>query len=145
MSNMCSVRVTRVLATCFLLVQPVSFVQAQSAPDKAVGLAEAVRNLPDSVKTPKRYALVIGVGSYGDKRISQLPACTNDARQLRDLLIDPTVGMFEPTHVTLLVDGSVTRARVVQALDMLGRRAEKDDLVVVFFSGHGAVDGRGRS
>lgn len=118
--------------------------QTPSPGSKAIGVAEAVRELPASIKTPNRYALVIGTGQYEDERIPALPASLNDARRLYEVLIDPAIGMFPPENVTLLVDEAVTRLKVVSALDSLGRRAGKEDLVIVFFSGHGAVDDRGR-
>jgi hypothetical protein len=111
---------------------------------KAIGIAEAVNELPDSIKTPSRYALVIGTGQYEDKRIPALPAGLNDAKRLYDILIDPSVGMFQPKNVTLLLDKDVIRSRVVSALDSLGRKAGKEDLVIVFFSGHGAANPRGK-
>jgi len=113
--------------------------------DKAIGIVDAVQNLPDALKTPNRYALVIGVGTYTDTRIPKLPACTRDAQDLRKLLVDPEVGMFSPEHVTVLVDQEVTRINVVDALDQLSRKAGTEDLVLIFFSGHGAVDEQGRS
>ena len=115
------------------------------AGDKAIGIEEAVRLLPGDLRTPNRYGLVVGVGQYDDSRIPKIPACTNDARQLYNVLTDPAVGMFPSRNVTLLLDENVTRNKVVDALDKLGRKANKDDLVVVFFSGHGAVDEQGRS
>ena len=115
------------------------------AASKAIGIVQAVRELPDSIKTPNRYALVIGVGRYIDERIPRLPACSNDAKKLYDVLTDPSVGMFSSKNVTLLLDEKVTRDRVVDVLDMLSRKAGKDDLVLVFFSGHGACDERNRS
>jgi len=118
--------------------------QTRAANSKAIGVAEAVRDLPDSIKTPNRYALVVGTGQYEDERISALPASLNDARRLYEVLTDAGIGMFPPENVTLLLDEEVTRLKVVSALDSLGRRAGKEDLVIVFFSGHGAVDDRGR-
>ena len=119
--------------------------QFQTTTDKAIGVVEAVRELPDSIKTPNRYALIIGVGQYRDSQIPTLSACSNDASQLYNVLTEPDVGMFSPEKVTLLLDKDVIRRKVVNALDLLGRKAGKDDLVVIFFSGHGAIDERGRS
>ena len=112
---------------------------------KAISVAEVVKELPDSIRTPNRYALVIGTGQYEDKRIPALPASLNDARQLYDILIDPSIGMFQPENVTLLVDENVTRSKVVDALDTLRRQAGSEDLVIIFFYGHGAVDELGHS
>ena len=97
------------------------------------------------INVPNRYALVIGAERYIDERIPRLPACSNDAKKLYDVLTDPSVGMFSSKNVTLLLDEKVTRDRVVDVLGMLSRKANKDDLVVVFFSGYGAVDEKGRS
>lgn len=119
--------------------------QTSGADTKAIGVAEAVKELPNSIKTPNRYALVIGTGQYEDKQIPALPAGSNDARWLYNLLTNPSVGMFPPENVALLLDEDVTRLKVVNALDSLCRKAGKRDLVLVFFSGHGAVDERGRS
>ena len=116
-----------------------------AAGEKAIGVAEAVRGLPDTLKTPNRYALVVGVGEYTDSRIPKLPAGANDAKRLYAVLTDPAIGLFPRENVELLVDRDVVRWKVVDALDALGRKAGKDDLVVVYFSGHGAVDERGRS
>ncbi|MCE9589041.1 MAG: SUMF1/EgtB/PvdO family nonheme iron enzyme [Planctomycetes bacterium] len=114
-------------------------------PAKAIGLSEALSAVPANLRTPNRWALVIGASAYQDKRIPQLPACANDAKALAAVLSDPGIGMFPPDHVTLLVNDQVTRDKVVAALDDLGRHAGKDDLVLVFFSGHGATDEKGRA
>ena len=121
---------------------------SSAAGQKAVGVAEvreAVASLPAGLQAPNRYALIVGAGEYADSRIPDLPACGNDARGLHAILIDPSVGMFPPENVTLLIDEAVTEDDVVEALDQLGRRAGPDDVVLVFFSGHGAVDSRGRA
>ncbi|MBN2271405.1 MAG: caspase family protein [Sedimentisphaerales bacterium] len=139
---------SRILITVVLALLWLSglhIVWGSDADSKVIGVAEAVKDLPDSLKTPNRYALVIGAGQYEDERVPALPAGHNDARELYKVLVDPQVGMFPAKNVTLLVDKDVTRIKVVDALDSLARRAGKEDLVVVFFSGHGAVDDVGRS
>ncbi|MCE9589042.1 MAG: caspase family protein [Planctomycetes bacterium] len=117
----------------------------RAEPSKAIGLSEALSALPPGVQTPNRWALVIGASAYQDKRIPQLPACANDARALAGVLVDSSVGMFPVDHVTVLVDGDVTAVKVKDALDELSRHAGPSDLVVVFFSGHGATDDKGRA
>ena len=112
---------------------------------KAIGVEEAVARLDPAQRPPNRFALVVGVGQYADRRIPALPACERDARELASVLADPAMGLFPPQNVTLLVDGEVTRTAVVAALDRLARDAGPDDLVVVYFSGHGATDEKGRA
>ncbi|MEM6260399.1 MAG: SUMF1/EgtB/PvdO family nonheme iron enzyme [Planctomycetota bacterium] len=137
------------LALCLALAAPSALAPpAFAQSDKAIGVEqvqEAVESLPAGWRVPGRYALVVGADDYADDRISDLPACANDARGIYETLIDPAVGMFDPQHVTLLVGQDVTDDNVIDGLDRLGREAGPDDLVVVFFSGHGAVDPRGRS
>jgi len=139
----------RIMAICLVLlaagVCTVAQADISSRVNKAIGLEEALVSLPEALRTPNRYALIVGVGEYTDSRIPKLSACPNDARQLYDVLTDPSVGMFPTENVTLLSDKNVTRNKVVDALDTLSRKAGKEDLVVVFFSGHGAVDEKGRS
>lgn len=116
-----------------------------AADSKAIGITEAVQMIPSEMQTPGRYALLIGVSDYQDERVPDLPACVNDAQSLKNVLLDPMHGMFLPENVTLLLNEKVTGKEVVDALDKISRKAGKDDLVIVFFSGHGAVDERGRS
>ncbi|MEM0914907.1 MAG: SUMF1/EgtB/PvdO family nonheme iron enzyme [Planctomycetota bacterium] len=116
--------------------------------DKAIELEavrDAVESLPADLQVPGRYALIVGADDYADDRVTDLPACRNDAQGLYDLLTDPAVGLFADDDVALLTGDHVTQPNVVDALDRLGREAGPDDLVIVFFSGHGAVDERGRS
>ena len=111
-----------ILCTALLLTVALHGHAAQNAnpaaDSKAIGVAEAVKDLPNSLKTPNRYGLVIGVGQYEDERIRRLQACSNDAMQLYKTLLDPSIGMFKPGNVTLLQDKGVTRAKVVKAGDV---------------------------
>jgi WD40 repeat protein len=112
---------------------------------KAIGVEKAIAILPADIKPPDRYAVVIGSSKYQDERIPSLPSCAKDAQAIYDVLTDPTVGMFQKDKVTLLVNDKVTRANVVDALDQLARRAGPRDLVIIFYSGHGGTDERGRA
>lgn len=110
---------------------------------KAIGIAEieqAIEQLPSGVATPNRYALLVGAGTFQDSRITELQACRNDAQGLFEVLTDPRTGMFPRENVQLLLDDQATEQAISDALIELGRIAGPDDLVLVFFSGHGAVD-----
>lgn len=112
---------------------------------KAISVERAVEGLREDLKTPGRYALIIGASQFKDKRISALPACANDARELYQVLTNPSIGMFPKDHVTLLTDQQVTRRQIVKGLVQLQRRAGPEDLILVFFSGHGATDATGEA
>ncbi|MBI4739381.1 caspase family protein, partial [Candidatus Woesearchaeota archaeon] len=85
----------------------------------------------------RRYALVIGNSDYKDNRLSQLTAPTEDASTLADILEDPTIGNFE---VTCLINESVDRIRK-EIADFFARK-ERDDTLLMYFSGHGLLDHR---
>jgi len=113
--------------------------------DKGLDLGSALDAMPDRIKTPDRWALLIGISDYRDERIPDLPACDNDVAALRRILTDPRGGLFPEDHVTALVGEAVDRVEVVDTLDRLARKVGPEDLVFVFFTGHGTVDERGRA
>lgn len=78
------------------------------------------------------HALAIGVG--GD-----LPVTADDAKAVAKIFIDPERCAVPASNVKALTDGDATRDGIVAALDELARRAEADDVVTVYFSGHGCM------
>ncbi len=89
---------------------------------------------------PERHAVVIGINDYADPSIPDLRFAESDARAVYATLTDPAVGRFRKDHVTLLLGKDVTPSAIKAALYKL-RGAGKDDLVVIFYSGHGAKEG----
>ncbi|HKB24349.1 MAG TPA: caspase family protein [Methylomirabilota bacterium] len=102
---------------------------------------------PPAVELPERWAVVIGVGNYEHPAISKLQYTINDAEALYQVLIGP--GGFKKERVLLLTDRTErkpTLRNIKWALGtFLSRSAKKDDMVLIFFAGHGApeVDPRG--
>lgn len=96
---------------------------------------------PPTVDFPAgpRSCLVIATGTYADPALRQLRAPTRDAADLSAVLADPAVGGFT---VTSLVDRSAHEIRMC----LEGYLADRtlDDLLVVYLSGHGILDQRGR-
>ncbi len=92
----------------------------------------------------KKFALVVGVERYRDIHIAPLRCAGADAKALAARLRE-RCGFH---HVTLLVDdggdGAPDTHTLVSALDELAIEVQPEDLVLVFFSGHGVeVDGAG--
>jgi uncharacterized caspase-like protein len=91
--------------------------------------------------------VVIGVGGYESKTIPRLRFTVPDAEAIYKTLVGPAG--FKKDNVLLLTDKSErkpTLRNIKWALGtFLGRSAKKDDLVFIFFAGHGApeVDTRG--
>jgi hypothetical protein len=82
------------------------------------------------------YALIVGVADY--LHVTRLPpAVRNDARDVRDVLVDPRHCGYPPGHVTMLLDGEATREAVTGALSWLAAHARPTSGVLVYISGHG--------
>ncbi|RMF38053.1 MAG: caspase family protein [Chloroflexi bacterium] len=82
---------------------------------------------------PRAYALVVGISVY--QNLPRLALATKDATDLRHTLVSSG---YEPQDVVLLLDNAASRSTISQALDRISRRARPEDLVFIFFSGHGA-------
>lgn len=95
-----------------------------------------------------KWALIVGIGSFGNQGIPHLKYATKDARDLYDYLIHDA--HFAPDHVRMLLDEKATQRRIMSELGskFLARLAKPDDLIVLFFSTHGSpsqMDIRGKN
>jgi hypothetical protein len=86
-----------------------------------------------------KYALIIGNNEYSDPKLSQLKTPDVDARALAKVLRNKRIGNFE--EVTILVNKSEAKSRRVISQFLSPKKP--DDMVLVYFSGHGVLDGRG--
>jgi len=87
----------------------------------------------------KRVALIIASYQYEDADLRQLVAPAQDAEALARVLADPTIGDFEVQ--TLLNEPSYKVNRTIEAFFADRKR---DDLLLLYFSGHGIKDEEGR-
>jgi len=93
------------------------------------------------VRTPsERWAVIIGVSHYRDKRINQLQFADRDAQQMRDMLVDPKGGGVPADHVLYLANEDATFANIRSALFDFLTKPGPDDLAIVYFAGHGTND-----
>jgi len=90
----------------------------------------------------QRWAVVVGVAKYkaAGERLEALRYADADAQAFRDFLISKAGGSFRPSRVKLLVNEEATSQNIRSALFTFLKGAIKEDLVVIFFSGHGAAD-----
>ncbi len=91
-----------------------------------------------SALQPRRLAVVVGVDGYLDPAIPPLRHATADAHAIADQLASPTGGGFDRV-IRLTEPGDVTRDRILAELKVLGTSARREDVVVVYFSGHGTL------
>lgn len=90
-----------------------------------------------STEGRRRHALCIGVNAYPLLgKFQQLQGCVNDAKTVADLL-QRRFG-FPKKHVHLLLDEEATQQGIRNALGHLAGAVTTDDLVVVYFAGHGS-------
>jgi hypothetical protein len=92
-----------------------------------------------------RYrALLIGNSTYpaDEHNLQTLKGPVKDIAALNRALIDPGSGLFADIDVTLLPE--VTSTRAIRALGRFFGAAGRDDVLLVYFSGHGKLDRSGR-
>jgi hypothetical protein len=81
------------------------------------------------------YAIIVGIAAYAPP-MNPLSYTDDDAGALRDRLL--SLPGWEPSHIVLLLNHQGTLANFRAALDGLAN-ASPDDVLLVFFSGHGNV------
>ncbi|MEH1866226.1 MAG: caspase family protein [Nostoc sp.] len=85
-----------------------------------------------------KVALLIGVSEYGNG-LSSLPAAPKDVDAMREVLENIEIGGFD--QVTPLINPE--RQAMEEAIYTLFANRKKDDLLLLFFSGHGVKDDSG--
>lgn len=88
----------------------------------------------------QRWAVVVGIGQYASDGIPDLQYAAADARSMRDFLLSDAAGPFEEDHVLFLTDENATVDAMRQAMFVFLQQADWNDLVVIYFAGHGAPD-----
>lgn len=86
-----------------------------------------------------RWAVVIGVSHYKDKTLD-LKYADRDAEGLYEVLQTPSGGGFEKDKMLLLTNDSATTSNVTRGLRSFLKRPAREDLVIIYFAGHGAPD-----
>jgi len=82
-----------------------------------------------------RLALIIANSEFDDPNIARLVTPSRDAEALAQVLSDPAIGGFE---VTLLVNKTMLEVR--RGIEHLYQRKKRGDLLLLYYSGHGAID-----
>ena len=83
----------------------------------------------------ERYSLVIGVSKHKNPT-NNLNYAHKDAVDFQDALIK--YGRFEKDNVKLLINQNATRENIRKSMEgWLKGKIKKNDLVIIFFSGHG--------
>lgn len=95
-----------------------------------------------STSVGDKYALIIGISRYRNhlRGIQNLEFADSDARSIYDFLQQRAAGGFSPANMLLLANEDATLTRIRDALTTFVARASVNDLLLIFFAGHGAPD-----
>lgn len=91
-------------------------------------------------KTGVRWAVIIGISNYQDTEIPSLRYASSDAQAFYDWAISPDWGKYAPSQVKLLLDKEATGANIKKALFEWLRGALDEDMVTIYFAGHGSPE-----
>lgn len=86
-----------------------------------------------------KYALIIANTEYSDPHLAQLSAPGKDAEEFARVLEDKEIGAFNDVKVLL----NHTDSSVREAIDEFFDQKKTDDLLLLYFSGHGIRDEMG--
>lgn len=81
------------------------------------------------------YAVVVGVASY--EHMPSLKYTDDDAYQLYAFLKSPEGGAIPNDNIKVLVDDVATKNNIIIAMEQLFSRADANDVVLLYMSGHG--------
>ena len=83
-----------------------------------------------------KFALIIANTEYTDPGLAQLTAPGKDAKEFGRVLDSPEIGAFN--DVTILFNENASKAK--EMIDRFFSAKKPDDLLVLYFSGHGVRD-----
>ena len=107
----------------------------------AVATAKPAHSGPlEDVRGRDKYAVIVGVSRYRDPSIPQLEFADRDAEAIRDFLLSAAGGHFQRDKIKYLVNEDASSANLRAALYTFLTRPRKEDLVVIYFAGHGSPD-----
>lgn len=84
----------------------------------------------------KKLGIVIGTNEYSDSKISNLRYAEKDAKEIKEILLDSNICGFDGVIESI----NKTRTQTFCNIDQLLKKAENDDLILIYFSGHGEPD-----
>ena len=95
------------------------------------------------MKKKNCYALFIGIDTYENAAVPDLSGCIKDAQRFLDYLIQHLNEDHYHLHARRLftsTDTPPTRANIIDAIRVHLGQAQQDDLVLLFYAGHGSKE-----
>jgi hypothetical protein len=107
-----------------------------AAPSRHKGKDESDIPKKGKRKMSRKFALIIGNTEYADPGLAQLTAPGKDVEDFARILKDPAVCGFDEVNILL----NQPSASVIETVDEFFDQKKPDDLLVLYFSGHGVRD-----
>jgi hypothetical protein len=85
-----------------------------------------------------KWALIVGISHFADRAVPTLNYTTQDASAFAAALKDPNAGRFPAENVRVLTDDQATTRNIKEQLNWIARRAQPNDLVVIYVATHGS-------
>lgn len=105
---------------------------------KVKQMRETTESEPTGI-TADRWAVIIGIDTYDDETIPDLQYAARDAEYLRTILTEDV--KIPSDHVVTLLNRDASLAKVRSTLGTwLPRTVGKDDMVFIYYSGHGGAE-----
>ena len=89
----------------------------------------------DNNSAVKIWALVVGVARY--HHMPTLKFTDDDAYQIYAFLKSPEGGALPDQQIKILIDETATRENIIATAKQLFWKADENDVVIMYFSGHG--------
>jgi WD40 repeat protein len=133
-------------------VKVVGIVKQNGSILRSRGAVMAFERVAESIVRPSLYALMVGVNDYKDPQL-QLRFPAKDSRDLGNalelsatkLLGSDRVFMYYVNSEVKGANGFSTPEKegIRKALEDIGKKAKPEDVVLIFFAGHGVMQGDG--
>ncbi len=93
-------------------------------------------------RKPTLHILSVGVSDYKSPSLTKLKYASKDAIDFVNVIKGQDLSMYgKLSEPILLTDSKATSMNIVRSLSSLVKQTTQDDVVMIFFSGHGIKDG----
>jgi hypothetical protein len=93
-------------------------------------------NIPvDRSPEVKIWAVIIGIARY--EHMPALKYSDDDAYKIYAFLKSPEGGALKDDQIRILIDEEASRINILQALNQTFMKADENDVIMMYFSGHG--------
>jgi uncharacterized caspase-like protein len=92
-----------------------------------------------SAQDCQKYAVIVGCSDYQTDGMD-LRYSDDDAYRMFAYLKSVEGGSLPDDHISVLVDEAATKANILNTMNEVFARADEDDLLIFYFSGHGSED-----